>query len=263
MRYLLSLAVFLAFLSASTGCQGQSETHETRILFLGNSLTYVGNLPSLLENLGAAQGENIEAVFIGDGGVTLANLAVNTEVRSAISSGRFDFVVLQERGGDLICTFGPNSCEQSREAHASLIELTREANAVPILLGTYQFLEQASKAITDAEIRLSESFETQHVAVSSMLQAAQAKHPNLEWLAPDGAHPGKFLQLIVSIALYRELFGELETDRAEGFAICASALTTCDLSLDAGSHPGSDSADADGTVTYTHNEVLLGSDIAR
>lgn len=68
-----------------------------RILFIGNSLTYVNDLPGMVTALAKTQG--IEAVCDSytRGGARLAQHAANPEVMQKIKQQTWDFVVLQEQ----------------------------------------------------------------------------------------------------------------------------------------------------------------------
>jgi hypothetical protein len=68
-----------------------------RVLFIGNSYTYVNNLPQMLSDLARAQGDSC---FVGSntiGGYTLEAHSTNAVTLSLISSGNWDVVVLQDQ----------------------------------------------------------------------------------------------------------------------------------------------------------------------
>jgi len=95
------------------------------VLFVGNSLTYVGNVPAVLSALAAANGKPFPSDMIASGGATLTQRVSDRSVVRALETNQYTALVLQERGGDLICSFGPDSCLQSRQAIKALAILAK------------------------------------------------------------------------------------------------------------------------------------------
>lgn len=84
-----------SFYFLSFFCFGQSQNK--RVLFLGNSYTYVNNLPQLIAD--AAQSTNDNLIFDSNtiGGYTLEGHNSNATSLAKIAQGNWDFVVLQEQ----------------------------------------------------------------------------------------------------------------------------------------------------------------------
>lgn len=185
------------------------EREPLRILFIGNSLTYMGNLPAVLDALAASQGRVVHSDMIAEGGVTLTWHLSDGSMQRAFSTTHYDYVVFQERGGDLICAFGPDSC---RDAEASLGVLARMADgygAKAVMLGTYQSLAGASDALLRAESDTARRLSIAYVPVSGYFLAGLSSSPDAQWLHQDGAHPGHDLTLLQAVLLYEHLFSEL------------------------------------------------------
>ncbi len=67
-----------------------------RTLFVGNSYTFVNDLPAVVHALGAATpGGAVDVDSVTEGGATLGTLWDAGVARGRIASGRFDRVVLQ------------------------------------------------------------------------------------------------------------------------------------------------------------------------
>lgn len=114
------------------------ENTPSRVLFVGNSLTYVGNTPAIYAALVKANGHPVTADMIVRGGATLTQRVADGSVAAALETGEYTALVLQERGGDLMCAFGPASCVESRAALKLLAGLGRQHGVSVILLGSYQ-----------------------------------------------------------------------------------------------------------------------------
>lgn len=78
-----------------------SDTNKIRILFIGNSYTFVNNLPKMLEVLSSNEAKHVEAVSVTEGGATLKKHWQDGKALAAIKKGHWNYVVLQEHS-----TFG-------------------------------------------------------------------------------------------------------------------------------------------------------------
>lgn len=77
------------------------EKDSYKFLFIGNSATYVHDIPATLASLCAAKGINVTQHQIVSGGNTLESHAANQEVYNEIKKG-YDVVFVQENGNSLI-----------------------------------------------------------------------------------------------------------------------------------------------------------------
>jgi len=175
----------------------------------------------------------VKARFIGSPGATLMDAVNDGEVAAAISSGHFDYVVLQERGADLICGFGPQACKDSRDAHAELVKIANAHGVAPVLLGTYQSIKGSSDALAAAELDLARTLKMTHVAVSPTLFKARQRFPERPWIDPDGVHPGKDLILLNAVLLYRQLFGHAPEPVDTSIRVHHSARASSESGADA------------------------------
>lgn len=212
MRFLafMVLPLFLACTS-SRAIDGQDESD--RVLFVGNSLTYVGNAPAIYSALAAANGRPAGSDMIVRGGATLTQRVADGSVARALAAKEYTAVVLQERGGDLICSFGPDSCIASREAIKALASLARKRGVVVVLLGTYQPDPVVSRSLVEKEAAAAREAGIPYVEVSEKLQQLRRVAPELAWFAKDGIHPGKDLALLNAMLVYRALHGSLPEPR--------------------------------------------------
>lgn len=86
----------LLFLSLITFSFILSQTTK-RVFFIGNSYTYVNNLPGLIQSIATSNGDVFEHHSQTPGGATLQDHANNPNVTSDINQGNWDYVVLQEQ----------------------------------------------------------------------------------------------------------------------------------------------------------------------
>lgn len=68
-----------------------------RVLFIGNSYTYVNDLPTLIGNMATASGDYLITASSTPGGNSLQQHSTNSTTLSLIAQGNWDYVVLQEQ----------------------------------------------------------------------------------------------------------------------------------------------------------------------
>lgn len=207
---LLASAIFLTLLcSCATRI---AAPHAERILLVGNSVLYTNNLPAVMERMaaGSAPTRGIEIEMIARGGASLSDWQEGTVVSHTVRSGAYSAVLLQERGGDVLCVLSePHApeCEKVNRSHRELAALARAHGAKVIYLGTYQLADRPSRAIVKAERRLAEDMGADYVEVSEVLRRLRELKPHLPWLHADGGHPGIATTLLMASLVYVELKG--------------------------------------------------------
>ncbi|MCC6251138.1 MAG: T9SS type A sorting domain-containing protein [Bacteroidia bacterium] len=85
--------VLLAFALISFYSQAQPK----KVLFIGNSYTYVNDLPLMFRNLALANGDTITYDSSAPGGYTFQQHCTNSNTLSKISAQAWDYVILQEQ----------------------------------------------------------------------------------------------------------------------------------------------------------------------
>jgi len=194
-----------------------------RVLFVGNSLTYVGNLPATFAAMANANGHAVHTAMIVEGGATLDQRVADGSVQRALAGYRPALLVLQERGGDLLCMPTEEACTQSSRAIQVLAQAGRDAGAKVVLLGSYQAHPRASAELVEKEAAAAEQAGIAYVEISESLRRLSGEAPALAWYHVDGMHPGPALTLLDTIQLYRTLFGAIP---AQGFDVAAPIYTT-------------------------------------
>ncbi len=180
------------------------------ILFIGNSVIYTNNLPAVFERIADGQPDATayEVDMFARGGATLTELSQDPRVPDLLKSGRYDVVVLQEKGGDDLCLVisrDSPDCAALVNSHVSLANLAREHGAKVLYLGTYQLAPGASRALVRAERLLGDQMTAQYVEVSERLQGLRESEPGLPWLHADGGHPGIATTALMGSLIYEAL----------------------------------------------------------
>lgn len=178
------------------------------VLFVGNSLTYVGNVPAIYSALAQANGHASTSDMIVRGGATLSQRVGDGSVVRALEAGQYTHLVIQERGGDLMCSFGADACTQAREAVLALADIGRRNGTTVLLLGTYQPEPAASRRLIEGESAAARNAGIAYIEVSGKLQHLRGTAPELSWFADD-MHPGRDLALLNALLVYQAIHGEL------------------------------------------------------
>jgi len=127
----------LCGLVAAQGALGAPQP--TRVLFVGNSLTYFNSLPSMV----AAEAANgrpparLEVEMLAAPGALIRQHLDAGQLGKVLAAGKFDVVVLQEVGGFPVCSNDYPGCQDSPAALDAAAELVRRSGARAILLATY------------------------------------------------------------------------------------------------------------------------------
>jgi hypothetical protein len=230
-RYVASAALALLLIITCSGRElARREASEgLRVLFIGNSLTYTNDLPSLVEAMAKAAGRkrftHKSVVF---GGFSLEDHWNRGDARRAIAEGGWDVVVLQQ---------GPSALPESRRL---LIEYTRrfsrEIRAAGARPAVYMVWPSTGRpGDFDA---VSESYRLAAEDVGGMLfpageawRAAWRRDPGLALYSPDGLHPTMAGSYLSALVIYEQLYEGLLADprgsrnpgRLKGFKIDLTA----------------------------------------
>ena len=203
----------LLFLAPSHAQEAPPAARELRVLFVGNSLTYVNNLPATLRAIAVAQPQPVRittATYVAAGG-TVAERWKDGVAPAALRDGHWDAVVLQERGGLLACMADAeqrqqSECRASERAHREFAALAKAAGARTLLLATWGPDEAWQLKLDRAIRQLASRTSAEVVPAGSTLRAWAAAHTS-EATFPDKVHPSVPATLIMAAQLYRAVAG--------------------------------------------------------
>ena len=214
----LLLGVALFAQGAACGNASAPARGEHGVLFIGNSFTYVNDLPGTVARLARAGGESLYT-----GAVALPNYALidHTDHPSAaqatIRRGGWQFVVLQQG------PTWPGLCQDTLVLAAQRLNVPiRAVGARPVLLMTWP-----SVGKLPAMDGVRASYETAAAAVGGLFVPAGeawgialAADPTLALYADDQFHPAPLGTLLTALVLYERLTGN------DARALPANAVTS-------------------------------------
>lgn len=186
-----------------------------RVLFIGNSYTYVNNLPAMLATLARSGHEFVRAAKLATANATLADHAASHETREALDAARWNVVVLQEQSQI-------PSIERLRQADMypaarQLVRMVREVGAEPMFYLTAArregWPEDGLDNYTAMQVALDEGYlligRELHVAIAPVgyawSVAVSHEHQQELWQS-DGSHPTVEGTYLAACVFYASIF---------------------------------------------------------
>lgn len=176
----------------------------TRVLFIGNSLTYFNDLPGTLSRIAAAAGDTIHARYVAFPDFALEDHWAEGSAARALKGDRWDYVVMQQ---------GPSSLPENQLLLATWTQkfapLIRDAGATPVL---YQVWPTRSRPGDFPGVKAAYKNAASLVGgifapAGEAVRAALAETPELAVLGPDGFHPSPLGTLVAGYAIWESLRG--------------------------------------------------------
>ena len=212
---LVALGVFGAVRAVSSGCNPLARSTCVRVLFIGNSYTFVNDLPTVFRDLARSAGRNVETGMVAEGGETLAQHAASSDDASAINGGHWQYVVLQEQSE----IPSVESLRQSEmyPAARSLVAAVRVTGATPLLLETwahqagwpeYQLTYASMQAAIDAAYgTLAGQLQVGVAPTGQAWQAVVDADPTIALWQSDGSHPTPAGTFLAACVVFTRVFG--------------------------------------------------------
>ncbi len=160
--------------------------NRVRLLFIGNSHTFVNSVPLLVRDRAEEAGFDCEVTMIAHGGWYLSQHVKEPDVRFNILKGRYDYVILQEHAHP----WGPE--DVFWEAARTLTEWIREGNAKAVLYETWAAERQPEMQEVMNRVYREVARETGALVapVGENWWAYREAHPDLQLYYTDGEHAG-------------------------------------------------------------------------
>jgi uncharacterized protein (TIGR02145 family) len=178
----------------------------TRILFIGNSITYYnGGINNHLEGFVNSLGDDeVECDAITQGGARLQNHWNNGNVITSIQMGNYDYVVLQER------TATPVDEPELFYQYVTLFDSVITASGAETILfqswpyrGTFDtMIEDQSEAFE----YISNELDVNVVNVARAWQLNRTEYPDMELFNDDGNHPNVYGTYLAVCSFYSYLW---------------------------------------------------------
>lgn len=211
--WLLFGLLFLALGGCAPPCRDDPAC--TRVLFVGNSLTHVNDLPKTFTKLAKSGTYRVETGMAAPGGWGLSDHIKATETLAQIQSSKWNFVVLQDHSQ--IPASEPARTEQMFPAARALAAKVKEFGAIPMLFVTWAHRDgwQKKGLLTYESMQL--QIDSGYMAIGQELKARIApvgyawltmrqENPQMVLWQADGLHPNEQGTYLAACVFYAAIF---------------------------------------------------------
>lgn len=219
MNRLLVCLFCLAWLLSAAGCSAlvpcSQDPNCVRILFIGNSYTFVNDLPGMFVQLAKAGGQRVEVGMAAQGGWMLSDHAQSADTLAAIQSAPWQWVVLQEQS-QVPAVMAIRNAQMYPPAR-TLVSLIREQGAEPVFflawahqagwqeqnLPDYNSMQQN---IVAGYMSIVHELDTPVAPVGVAWAEALRQNPQAPLWQADGSHPSLQGTYLAACVFYAALF---------------------------------------------------------
>ena len=175
-----------------------------RVLFVGNSLTYVNDLPALVARISAAEGRALETHAVVHPDYGLEDHWNDGVVQRLLATARWDVVVLQQ-GPSSLPESGSNLVEYARR----FAPLIRAAGACPAIYMVWAERDRPASfdAVRDHHRAAADSARAQFLPAGDAWRSAWRKDPTFPFYSADGLHPTPLGSYVAALTIAAGLTG--------------------------------------------------------
>jgi hypothetical protein len=189
----------------------------TRVLFIGDSYTYVNDLPTTFADLAWASGRRVDAVTLATGGESLAGHVADTATASTINSQARNTVVLQDQSEDpAVASYRQSEMDP---AVTQLAQMIRNHGAQPLLFLTWGHETGWSDAGLDSYASMQAAVDQGYLGIAAALtipiapvgdawQTVVATQVNPQLWQGDGVHPTTEGTYLAACVFYASIFDQ-------------------------------------------------------
>jgi hypothetical protein len=187
----------------------------SKVLFIGNSLTYVNDLPAMLSAIAAQAGKALVTADVSQGGFSLEDHFRAGAAQVEIAKG-YQLVILQQ---------GPSSLEESQvdllRWATRFDPVIRNSGARPALYMVWPELERFSRF---DDVR--NSYSNAALAINGMFipggeawRASWRIDPALKFYGDDDFHPSTLGTYAIALSMFAEMFRQTPADLPATFSL--------------------------------------------
>jgi hypothetical protein len=213
-RWLILCILLLVNCGCSPTSSCGNDSACSRILFIGNSYTYVNDLPGTFTELAKSGGYKVETGMAAQGGWTLSDHVNSSGTLEQIKSQKWNFVVLQEQSQI------PAS-EQVRTAlmypaARTLVGKIKETGAEPVLFITWAHrdgwpeyrmpYESMQHLINSGYLTLGQELDVRMAPVGYAWFNMWRQNSQLNLWQEDGSHPNKQGTYLAACVFYAVIY---------------------------------------------------------
>jgi hypothetical protein len=216
-RFLSSAILFLVLCSCSltATCGDAQDTSCTRVLFIGNSYTFVNDLPGVFAKLARSGGNKVEVGMTAQGGWTFSDHLQSTETLDLLNSTKWNFVVLQEQSQ--IPAVARARTQAMYPAARELVRKIKDTGATSIFFVTWAHregwpengminYESMQAQVNYGYVEIAQELNAPIAPVGAAWLTAVKEHPELVLWQEDGSHPTEQGTYLAACVFYAVIF---------------------------------------------------------
>ena len=197
-------ACILALLLLGCGSVDSEPDDSLRVLFVGNSLTYVNDLPEVVRAMARADSDRPLVVRT----VAFPNFSLEDHWRDGsataeLAGGRWDYVVMQQGPSSL-----PENQEHLRTWSENFADEARKSGTEPALFTVWPASEHSSsfRAVLESYSAAASAVDGLLLPAGEAWLIAWEEDPSLELYGSDGFHPSELGTYLSALVIYGGLF---------------------------------------------------------
>ncbi|MEO6068677.1 MAG: hypothetical protein ABJB33_07190 [Gemmatimonadota bacterium] len=204
MRTSLTISLLVLASLGASSTMSEPPVKAPRVLFVGNSLTYVNDLPSIVERISVADGAPLETHTAVAPNYGLEDHWNDGAVQRLLGRERWDVVVLQQ---------GPSSLQESGtnlvDYAARFGALIRSHHACPAvyMVWSEERYPRMFDAVRDHHRAAADSAHAQFLPAGDGWRAAWRRDPSFAFYSPDGLHPTPLGSYLAALVVYGGITG--------------------------------------------------------
>lgn len=201
-----ALVASLALTVASLKAPGPTQPigPGTNVLFIGNSLTYSNDLPSMVASVAQSAGISLQVRALATSNYALIDFLVDGTAQREIAKGGWKYVVMQQ---------GPTTLPICRDtlviAVKNIDALAKSVGAQSVVMMSWPTTERAfdfSKVHESAQMA-AETVGGKLAPVGDAWQLANRSNPSLAFYGPDGYHPSPLGTYLAALVIFEQVTG--------------------------------------------------------
>jgi len=221
-KYLKHILLLLAILIALSGCAHEPNCTDnpelcTKVLFIGNSYTYVNDLPGVFTELAESGHHPVETGLLAQGGWTLADHVNNSDTQTELAAKQWDYVVLQEQS--IVPALEQSRTQYMYPSARTLVQMIRDNGAEPVFFMTWghrdgapdfgvKDYESMQDGIIFGYLTIANELGVPVAPVGSAWKQIREEYPGINLWQDDGSHPNENGTYLAACVFYAVIFQE-------------------------------------------------------
>ena len=221
-KHLKRILLLLVILVALSGCAHEPTCTDnsgvsTRVLFIGNSYTYVNDLPGVFKQLACSGQHLVEIGSLVQGGWTLADHVSDSNTQSELGTGEWDYVVLQEQS--IVPALEQTRTQYMYPAARTLVKMIQDIGAEPVFFMTWghrdgvpeyglKDYDSMQNEIIFGYLTIADELSIPVAPVGFTWKQVREEYPEINLWQDDGSHPSVAGTYLAACVFYAVIFQE-------------------------------------------------------